>query len=213
MMSSLLRPSATTTRANSFPRAGRRQGPTFASYRSPIRVAQTPTRPAPTILNPGNGTAVRSGGMRPRHRAITIKFRLPNHTAAEIPTERRYSSATRRNAEDDMAGQDDWVDLGAAQELAQKPLRRYQVNNVDIALSFRDGTWGAVSNVCNHAGGPLGDGRLDQDYIVCPWHGWKFHRCTGFGEPGFEEDRVPSFPIRVEGGRVLVNIAAPTRRT
>ena len=71
----------------------------------------------------------------------------------------------------------------------------------------------AVSNVCNHFGGPLGEGRLDGDYITCPWHGWKFHRRTGVGEPGFEEDRVPTFPVKVESGRVLVNVAAPSRRT
>ena len=58
-------------------------------------------------------------------------------------------------------------------------------------MSFKDGTFGVVSNVCNHVGGPLGEGRLDGDYIVCPWHNWKFHRCSGVGEPGFEADRVP----------------------
>ena len=111
-----------------------------------------------------------------------------------------------------MAGPDNWVDVGSAEELALTPLRSLKANTVDIALSFCDGTWGALSNACNHVGGPLGDGRLDAEYIVCPWHGWKFQRCTGFGEPGFEADRVPAFPVRVEGGRVLVNIAAPTRR-
>ena len=111
-----------------------------------------------------------------------------------------------------MAGKDNWVDVGAADELAHKPLCRLNAGAIDIALSFRDGTWGALSDACNHVGGPLGDGRLDQDYIICPWHGWKFHRCTGLGEPGFEEDRVPAFPVRVEGGRVLINVAAPTRR-
>jgi nitrite reductase/ring-hydroxylating ferredoxin subunit len=98
-----------------------------------------------------------------------------------------------------MAGPDNWVDVGSAEELARAPLRSLKANNIDIALSFRDGTWGALSNACNHVGGPLGDGRLDQDYIICPWHGWKFQRCTGFGEPGFEADRVPAFPVRVEG--------------
>ena len=112
-----------------------------------------------------------------------------------------------------MARPDNWVDVGSAEELARTPLRSLKANNIDIALSFRDGAWGALSNACNHVGGPLGNGRLDQDgYIICPWHGWKFQRCTGFGEPGFEADRVPAFPVRVEGGRVQVNIAAPTRR-
>jgi multimeric flavodoxin WrbA/nitrite reductase/ring-hydroxylating ferredoxin subunit len=112
-----------------------------------------------------------------------------------------------------MTPRDDWVDIGSADELARMPLQSRQAGAVPLAVSFRDGQFGAVSNVCNHAGGPLGDGRLDHDFITCPWHGWKFHRCTGIGEPGFEQDRVPAFPVKVEGGRVLVNVTAPSPRT
>ena len=54
---------------------------------------------------------------------------------------------------------------------------------------------------------------LDGDYIICPWHNWKFHRCTGLGEPGFEEDAVPAYAVKVEGGRVLVDMASVTKRT
>src|SRR5438045_8901616 len=108
---------------------------------------------------------------------------------------------------------ENWVDVGAAAELSATALRRIKPNERDIALSFRNGKFGAVSNVCNHVGGPLGQGRLDGDYIICPWHGWKFHRSTGKGEPGFEEDCVPAFPVRVENGCVLGNSTAPSRRT
>jgi nitrite reductase/ring-hydroxylating ferredoxin subunit/multimeric flavodoxin WrbA len=111
-----------------------------------------------------------------------------------------------------MARRDNWVDIGSTKELSQTPLKRVTVKNVDLAISIKDGTFGAISNSCNHVGGPLGDGRLDSEYIVCPWHGWKFHRCTGIGEPGFEGDRVPSFPLKIENNRVLVNIGAPTKR-
>jgi nitrite reductase/ring-hydroxylating ferredoxin subunit/multimeric flavodoxin WrbA len=108
---------------------------------------------------------------------------------------------------------DDWVDVGAAADLATVPLRTITADRVALALSFKDGRFGAISNICNHVGGPLGDGRLDGDYIQCPWHGWKFHCHTGVGEPGFEQDCVPAFPVKVENGRVLVNIGAPSRRT
>jgi hypothetical protein len=50
-----------------------------------------------------------------------------------------------------------WVDVGAAAELAATPLRWITVNERDIALSFRSGAFGAVSNACNHIGGPLVD--------------------------------------------------------
>ena len=108
---------------------------------------------------------------------------------------------------------ENWVDVGAADELKTTPLRRISVQNRDIALSFRDETFGALSNACNHVGGPLGEGRLDGDYVTCPWHQWKFHRATGKGEPGFEEDAVPAYPVKVENGRVLVDLANASRRT
>ena len=106
-----------------------------------------------------------------------------------------------------------WVDVGAADELAKAGLKRVATKNREVAVSFRDGRFGVVSNACNHVGGPLGDGRLDGDYIVCPWHNWKFHRCTGKGEPGFEEDAVPAYAVKVENGRLLVDLSSATRRT
>src|SRR5437764_1078305 len=112
-----------------------------------------------------------------------------------------------------MNDAEDWVDLGAAEDLSQMPLRRVTASGTTVALSFANGQFGAVSDVCNHVGGPLGDGHLDGDYVKCPWHGWKFHRCSGIGEPGFEKDRVPSYPVKLEDGRVLINLAAATRRS
>ncbi len=111
-----------------------------------------------------------------------------------------------------MAGDENWVDVGATEELSKAPLKRITAMNRELAISVKDGKFGVVSNTCNHVGGPLGEGRLDGDYIVCPWHNWKFHRCTGLGEPGYEEDHVPAYPVKVEGGRVLVNVAAASKR-
>src|ERR1700733_6688067 len=112
-----------------------------------------------------------------------------------------------------MTEDETWVDVGHVDDFNTTPLKRVTAMNRDLAVSLKDGKFGAVSNACNHVGGPLGEGRLDGDYIVCPWHGWKFHRCSGVGEPGFEEDRVPAFPVKGEGGRVRGNAAAASRRT
>ncbi len=111
-----------------------------------------------------------------------------------------------------MANDENWIDIGHADDFSKIPLKRAQVMNVELAISFKDGKFGAVSNACNHIGGPLGDGRLDGDYIVCPWHNWKFHRCSGAGEPGFEDDCIPGYPIKVEDGRVFVNLDAGSKR-
>ncbi len=99
----------------------------------------------------------------------------------------------------------EWHDVGDVAELSKQPLRQIIVDGRRIALSFRNGTFGAVSDNCNHAGGPLGEGVLEGDFIVCPWHQWRFHRIEGHGEPGFEEDVVPAYHVRVKGGRVQVS--------
>ena len=106
-----------------------------------------------------------------------------------------------------------WVDVGGVEELSARPLQRIAADGRELALSFSSGEFGVVSNACNHVGGPLGDGRLDGDYVVCPWHNWKFHRCTGKGEPGFEEDAVPAYAVKVASGRVLVDMGSATKRT
>ncbi|HMS17447.1 MAG TPA: NAD(P)H-dependent oxidoreductase, partial [Planctomycetota bacterium] len=108
--------------------------------------------------------------------------------------------------------EEQWHDVGDVTELSQRPLQQVLVGRTKIALSCVDGIFGAIHGACNHVGGPLGQGSLDGEYVVCPWHNWKFHRVTGQGEPGYEEDRVPQFEFRQEGGRLLVRGTPTTGR-
>lgn len=107
---------------------------------------------------------------------------------------------------------DSWIDVGASEELSQRPVQQVMIGNIKIALTYRDGQFGAVSGVCTHVGGPLGEGNLSGEYVVCPWHYWKFHFRTGRGEPGYEEDRVPVHDVRVENGRVLIRSVPSSKR-
>ena len=67
------------------------------------------------------------------------------------------------------------------------------------------GEWvAAVSNVCQHQNGPLGEGRVIDGCIVCPWHGYQYRPEDGCSPPPFTE-RIPTFNVRVEDGRVLVD--------
>ena len=105
-----------------------------------------------------------------------------------------------------------WTDLGPVEDLERQQVTAAHIGRIALAVSYKDGEFGVVSGVCNHAGGPLGEGQLDGEYLVCPWHAYKFHRVTGEGEPGYEDDRVPRFEFRVENGHLLVNPEAATRR-
>jgi nitrite reductase/ring-hydroxylating ferredoxin subunit/multimeric flavodoxin WrbA len=108
---------------------------------------------------------------------------------------------------------EEWVDVGAATELAERAVQSVLIGAKKVALTCRNGQFGAISGLCNHAGGPLSEGRLEGDYVVCPWHYWKFHRQTGQGEPGYEEDAVPSYEVKVASGRVLVRALPVSRRS
>lgn len=106
----------------------------------------------------------------------------------------------------------EWIDVGSVEELKQKPLQEISSGKTTIALTYKNGSFAAISGVCNHVGGPLGEGRLDGDYIVCPWHYWKFHHRTGHGESGYEQDQVPIYVTKVENGRVYVDLSSATKR-
>ena len=108
---------------------------------------------------------------------------------------------------------DAWQEAGSADELKLKPLQQLKLGKTKIALVYQDGEFSAISGVCNHVGGPLGDGRMAGDYVVCPWHNWKFHCRSGKGEPGFEADAVPVYAVKVEDGRVFINTEPSTKRT
>lgn len=108
---------------------------------------------------------------------------------------------------------DHWVDVGGVAEFAMRPLSPAMIGTTRIVVTHVDGEFGALSGVCNHAGGPLADGRVDGDYLVCPWHNWKYHCRTGLGEPGFEADAVPSYAVRIADGRLLVSGLPITKRT
>ncbi|NOT23519.1 MAG: Rieske 2Fe-2S domain-containing protein [Nitrospiraceae bacterium] len=105
-----------------------------------------------------------------------------------------------------------WTDIGSVEALKKKSLQEVSSGKTTIALSYKDGSFAAISGVCNHVGGPLGEGALDGDYVVCPWHYWKFHHKTGQGEPGHEQDQVPSYAVKIENGQLYIDLSSATKR-
>ncbi len=107
--------------------------------------------------------------------------------------------------------QPEWHDLGPVSSFTA-PLTPVLVGRTKLAVTRVDGRFGVISGVCNHVGGPLAEGRVDGESVVCPWHNWRYHARTGSGEPGFEDDRVPAYDVKVEGDRLLVDLASATKR-
>lgn len=49
-----------------------------------------------------------------------------------------------------------WQDVGSVAELSKREVTEVMVGRTKLAVTWKDGTWGAISGVCNHVGGPLG---------------------------------------------------------
>jgi len=73
-----------------------------------------------------------------------------------------------------------------------------------VAIARWDGNIAALSNVCQHQNGPLGEGRVIDGCLTCPWHGYQYRPQDGASPPPFTE-RVPTFRVEVREGRVLLD--------
>jgi nitrite reductase/ring-hydroxylating ferredoxin subunit len=73
-----------------------------------------------------------------------------------------------------------------------------------VAVFKYDGKVSAVSNVCRHQNGPLGEGKIIDGCITCPWHGYQYLPDTGASPPPFTET-VPTFRVKIIGDHVFVD--------
>ncbi|HJS99836.1 MAG TPA: Rieske (2Fe-2S) protein [Terriglobales bacterium] len=83
--------------------------------------------------------------------------------------------------------------------------REFSVGDKVVCVANVNGTISAMDNVCLHRGGPLGQGVIMEDKVVCPWHGWEWDPQTGQAghNPGM---RIAVYAIKVEGEDVLIDM-------
>jgi nitrite reductase/ring-hydroxylating ferredoxin subunit len=93
-------------------------------------------------------------------------------------------------------------------ELQPGTMKQCQVEgHDDIVVANVDGTLYAMRGICNHAGGPLGEGMLEESTITCSWHGSKWDVKTGkMIEFAMDLDPEPVYKVLIEGEDVFVEI-------
>jgi 3-phenylpropionate/trans-cinnamate dioxygenase ferredoxin component len=73
----------------------------------------------------------------------------------------------------------------------------------DVGLFNLEGQFYAIADTCTHDHGPLVEGRLDGEWIVCPRHGARFNLITGQQTmPAFAP--VPLYQVKIEGDDILI---------
>jgi methionine sulfoxide reductase heme-binding subunit len=99
---------------------------------------------------------------------------------------------------------DGFIEVCGVDDIVEKRARITCLSGERVAVFKYDGKISAVSNVCQHQNGPLGEGRILDGCITCPWHGYQYVPETGASPPPFVE-KVPTFNVRVKNGRVFVH--------
>jgi sulfoxide reductase heme-binding subunit YedZ len=102
------------------------------------------------------------------------------------------------------AAPDCFLDACALDSIPEKCAAVVSVRGERVAIFKYDGKVSAISNVCRHQNGPLGEGRIIDGCITCPWHGYQYLPETGASPPPFTE-KVSTFQTRIVDGRVWID--------
>jgi methionine sulfoxide reductase heme-binding subunit len=114
------------------------------------------------------------------------------------------AAAWRGRAPDRERGGAEWVDVCHVSDILDRRARTACLGGERVAVFRYDGRISALSAVCQHQNGPLGEGCIVDGLVTCPWHGYQYRPEDGTSPPPFTE-KVPTFRVKVENGRVLVD--------
>lgn len=102
---------------------------------------------------------------------------------------------------------DKWVDVGCVDDIAEQRGSTVTIGEGErIAIFRNNGCISATANVCAHQGGPLGEGKIIDGCITCPWHGWQYRPTDGQSPPPFKE-KIATYRVRVVGRRIEIDPA------
>jgi methionine sulfoxide reductase heme-binding subunit len=123
------------------------------------------------------------------------------HVAAAM-RERKRDAHALSVPEDATAS---WLHVGSVAEIPNNRAKTVCLAGRERIAVFRyHGKLSAVTNVCAHQQGPLGEGRIVDGCITCPWHGWEYRPQDGESPPPYTE-KISTYRVRVENGLVLLN--------
>ncbi len=98
-----------------------------------------------------------------------------------------------------------WVDLGPVTDIPENRARVVCLADRERIAVFRSqGKVSAVTNVCAHQGGPLGEGEIVNGCITCPWHGYQYLAHNGQSPPPYSE-KIATYRVRIVADRVQVD--------
>ena len=102
------------------------------------------------------------------------------------------------------AVEDGYIRACRPDEIKEDRARIVCVGGERVAIFKYDGKVSAVSNVCQHQNGPLGEGRVIDGCITCPWHGYQYQPDSGTSPPPFTE-KIPTYKVKLVEGEIWID--------
>jgi nitrite reductase (NADH) small subunit len=98
-----------------------------------------------------------------------------------------------------------FVDIGSLNDIPAQGARLVKTAQGCVAV-FRtaDDRVFALEDRCPHKGGPLSEGIVHGTSVTCPLHNWVFDMNTGQAQ-GADQGMVRTYPVKVQGGRILID--------
>lgn len=100
----------------------------------------------------------------------------------------------------------DWIDVAAEADLFEGAGIAIAPEGQDIALFSVEGEVFAINNLCSHGNAKLCDGFVEGHNVECPFHQAQFSLRDGSVQCGPATEPVKSWPVKIEGGRVLLQL-------
>lgn len=99
-----------------------------------------------------------------------------------------------------------FLEIAPESELPNGERLYVEIEGLPIVIFNIAGQLFAIGDVCSHDNGPLGDGLLDGNLIVCPRHGAEFDIRTGKAVTLPAVVDIPAYPVRVADGKIEIGI-------
>lgn len=128
---------------------------------------------------------------------VGVAIVLSLHLAAAF-REKRVDEARHQAVEEGF------VEVCKVDRIAEKCATVISLSGERVAVFRYDGKVSAISNACRHQNGPLGEGRIIDGCVTCPWHGYQYEPDSGAAPPPFKE-KIPTFRVKIVKGSVFVH--------
>jgi nitrite reductase/ring-hydroxylating ferredoxin subunit/DMSO/TMAO reductase YedYZ heme-binding membrane subunit len=141
-------------------------------------------------------------GIMQSERTLLIPFMLFGGFGAVAAL--HVAAGLRERERDGPAGSDGWIAVGPPHAIPDKAALVVAAPGGERIAVFRDGRQiGALTNLCAHQNGPLGEGRIIDGCVTCPWHGYQYRLEDGCAPAPFTE-KLETYRVRIRNGIVEV---------